>query len=341
MQGRNTGGIEPTTETSQLSPPQFRARARLSPVLLLLGLGLLELLWPSEGSISLLRGSHQAVAQERVPLDENFSGGEQIFIWAAGGVASGLTYFQSDLLKWTAHEPWIGAPAPWEAAISDSLYQGADYQLMNGFPDTFGEKVAPYLAIGWYTGNGFLLGIQGKSLTGSVNADHEAFAFMEAYGLDLALTQLAKISVRRLRPFWALERDVSVPTYDDSYLSFFSGHSSSSFCIAAFVTRDLTDFLVSGPLANAPLPVQVGLGRIVPGAALYGLAGLIAYSRVVDQQHFLTDVLVGSLVGATLGNVVYARHFDLSGTPRRNAVGQSARTRLYASPTQISFQFQW
>lgn len=280
--------------------------------------------------------------QERVSLDENFSQQEQILIWGAGGLASGLLYFQSDLLKWFPHEPWIGAPAPWETAISDSLYQGPDYQLLNGFPDTFGEKLAPYMALGWYTGNGFLLSLQGKSLTGNVNADHEAFAFMEAYGINLALTQLAKVSVRRVRPFWALERDLAVPSDEDSMLSFFSGHSSSSFCIAAFVARDLSDALVSGPLATASVPVQVGLGRVVPGAALYGLAALIAYSRVVDQQHFVTDVLVGSLVGGILGNVVYARHFDWNGAPKRAAMSNArTQTRLTAGPLQVSLQVRW
>jgi membrane-associated phospholipid phosphatase len=63
--------------------------------------------------------------------------------------------------------------------------------------------------------------------------------------------------------------------------SFPSGHSAAAF---AFAT---------------------GVGRVSPIAAapLYGLAALVAYSRVHTGVHYPGDVIVGSLLGVAIGQV--------------------------------------
>src|SRR5260370_976138 len=40
------------------------------------------------------------------------------------------------------------------------------------------------------------------------------------------------------------------------------------------------------------------------------MAGLVTYSRVRAQQHFSSDVLVGSLIGELSAYTVYKRHHD-------------------------------
>jgi membrane-associated phospholipid phosphatase len=74
-----------------------------------------------------------------------------------------------------------------------------------------------------------------------------------------------------------LNRHVRMPVSS----SFPSGHSAAAF---AFAT---------------------GVGRVSPIAAapLYGLAALVAYSRVHTGVHYPGDAIVGSLVGVVLGQV--------------------------------------
>jgi membrane-associated phospholipid phosphatase len=100
-------------------------------------------------------------------------------------------------------------------------------------------------------------------------------------------------------------------------LSFFSGHATSSFTIAAFVNRDLGDWLVVRPLASSHPAVKIVVGRVLPAAGRHGVATLVGVSRIVDQAHYLSDVGVGALVGTAIGNAVSALHFDGLGRPRR------------------------
>src|SRR5260370_18894772 len=42
----------------------------------------------------------------------------------------------------------------------------------------------------------------------------------------------------------------------------------------------------------------------------YGLASLVSVSRVKAHQHFLSDVLVGSVIGNLVAQNIYSRHHD-------------------------------
>jgi membrane-associated phospholipid phosphatase len=102
-----------------------------------------------------------------------------------------------------------------------------------------------------------------------------------AVGVTSAVVNLPlKLATRRARP----DRDTAgvpgqrrVPMPETT--SFPSGHSASAFAFAGAV--------------GASLPVLA-----VP---LRGLAAAVAYSRVHTGVHYLGDVVVGSLIGATIG----------------------------------------
>jgi len=66
--------------------------------------------------------------------------------------------------------------------------------------------------------------------------------------------------------------------------SFPSGHSASAFAFASAVGKEIP--AIGGPLR--------------------GLAGSVAYSRVHSGVHYPTDVIIGSIVGATIGDVTLA-----------------------------------
>lgn len=97
------------------------------------------------------------------------------------------------------------------------------------------------------------------------------------------ITQIAKFSVARGRPFAYYSNDYSSP---DSKLSFFSGHTSYSFAMA----------LSSAMLLSESYPQY--------SAGIYSVSLLIAalpsYLRIAADKHYLTDVLTGAIVGSAI-----------------------------------------
>ena len=102
-----------------------------------------------------------------------------------------------------------------------------------------------------------------------------------AVGINSAVVNLPmKLASRRERPDREAagvpdERHVPMPTST----SFPSGHSASAFAFAGAVAGSIP----------------------VLGAPLRGLAAAVAYSRVHTGVHYPGDVIVGSVVGATIG----------------------------------------
>jgi membrane-associated phospholipid phosphatase len=47
-------------------------------------------------------------------------------------------------------------------------------------------------------------------------------------------------------------------------------------------------------------------GQVSFSLASHLLAGYVGYSRVVDNQHFISDVITGGLIGSVLAAVVYS-----------------------------------
>jgi undecaprenyl-diphosphatase len=100
-------------------------------------------------------------------------------------------------------------------------------------------------------------------------------------GINSAVVNLPmKLASKRERPDREAagvpdERHVPMPTST----SFPSGHSASAFAFAGAVAGSIP----------------------VLGAPLRGLAAAVAYSRVHTGVHYPGDVIVGSVVGATIG----------------------------------------
>lgn len=256
----------------------------------------------------------------RVPVSANFSPIELGL--SAGFMTLGL------VLGWKAEDLSVegprrmSSPGPLDTAVSDALYRGPGAgPFLGGIPDR-SAYVFPAAALLWYGGEGIATAVQGASLTGNPNADHEFHALTEAYGITLFVTQATKLLGGRERPMYALQRQDADSDESQRFLSFFSAHTSSTFVLAAFVTRDLGDWLASRLPDEASTGKRLG-ARIGPGILLYGAAGLVGFSRIVEQDHYLSDVLVGAAVGGTIGNLVYALHFDSSGRPRQRLESSS------------------
>ena len=109
----------------------------------------------------------------------------------------------------------------------------------------------------------------------------------EAAAITTAIMQVSKFTVVRLRPdAWA----GSGSTTANSRMSFFAGHSSTVFAIAASATQ------------VARLRGYAGWKWIA--AASFVGAAASGYFRIASDNHWLTDVVAGAAIGTGVGLAV-------------------------------------
>jgi len=124
----------------------------------------------------------------------------------------------------------------------------------------------------------------------------------QSMAINVALASVAKQLVQRPRPYTYSQKQ-SVRAYakaqgTDAYLSFYSGHAAATFGAAT------TGAYLLGTSNASPALKSFAWG------AGFGVAAMTASLRVRAGKHFYSDVLVGSLVGMTVGYVVPALHAD-------------------------------
>jgi membrane-associated phospholipid phosphatase len=178
-------------------------------------------------------------------------------------------------------------------------------------------------------------------------------AFFESVTSTLALTEMLKVGVGRLRPdfndrlrrYSCVQEDqqlcqnlgspIDASTLIDGQKSFLSGHASLSFAAASYAFLAIGGQLVWGKHSR-----QHGHWRRFLGILLQSTLGLgatyIAASRITDDRHHATDVLAGSALGITMANVFYWQHFNLEGRAR----GQIHAAQI-ASGTGLMYSLRW
>lgn len=122
---------------------------------------------------------------------------------------------------------------------------------------------------------------RGDRETGFANA----LLVVEATSIAMLIDTGVKYAVGRARPYVVLGHSTAA-THDDN-LSFFSGHTTFAFAVAA----SSSTLLLS---QHAP-------GAEWMSAATFVAAGTIGYLRMAAEQHYLTDVLAGAAVGTVVG----------------------------------------
>lgn len=118
----------------------------------------------------------------------------------------------------------------------------------------------------------------------------------ETLTANLLLNGLSKPAFRRPRPYtygWP-EKDDANP--QDRNLSFYSGHSSTAFAAA-----------LAGSLLYAESAPDRAAKLVVWGTEL-AFAGATANLRVRAGKHYYSDVVVGAMVGSSLGILVPVVH---------------------------------
>ena len=74
-----------------------------------------------------------------------------------------------------------------------------------------------------------------------------------------------------------------------TYHSFPSGHTITAFSMATVIAKEYSD-------------------RKWVGITSYGLASLVGLSRIGLDQHWASDIFIGSLLGYAIGNFKYKNH---------------------------------
>ena len=165
-------------------------------------------------------------------------------------------------------------------------------------------------------GDAGLAGVFGLRLLVNVGSDlaggdvtsedyHRTFWFYKSLVYTYSLTALTKDLVERERPDGSDNQ------------SFFSGHSSASFCAASYLSLELNDWYDRWEVTRSDDGLRSTL-KVGTDVALYAGATYVAYSRLHDEKHYFSDVAVGAVVGTIVGNLMYRWHWTSDGSPRLN-----------------------
>ena len=185
------------------------------------------------------------------------------------------------------------AVAPIDKSLADYL-QGAPQT--NRFFRRVSRIVENIAQPGAYLIGGALYGV-GKL------GGNERMADLELHGTEaiiagLLVTNIIKISAGRQRPYVDLDKPHDFGFMRgwnrEQYRSFPSGHALIGFAAAAAVTDETRRWWPKSVWYIGPL--------------MYGGAGLIALSRMYDNKHWASDVMIGGLIGTFAGLKVVKYH---------------------------------
>ena len=128
--------------------------------------------------------------------------------------------------------------------------------------------------------------------TGNKKAREVGFLGAEAILHSQIVTFVIKSATQRERPLDFQTNRSGGTGFGGGGDSFPSGHSSGSFALATVFAYEYGHD-----------------HRWVPFAS-YGLASLVAASRLSGQKHWMSDIFVGSTIGFLVGRYVYKTHHD-------------------------------
>jgi membrane-associated phospholipid phosphatase len=135
-----------------------------------------------------------------------------------------------------------------------------------------------------------LLYLYGR-LSGQDRARQTALLSLESVAVSGGITGTLKYLCHKQRPSLDGPEDIpwSGPGLSASHVSFPSGHSACAFAIGTIVASEYGD-------------------RPFVRLLAYGAAALCAFSRLNDNAHYLSDVIVGSAIGHFSAETVLSRY---------------------------------
>ena len=135
----------------------------------------------------------------------------------------------------------------------------------------------------------------------------------ETLTASFLLTNITKNIVGRRRPSYAHYPD---DERLDANKSFPSGHTSISFAIATYSSLYALDYFENS---------EKKTGSLIYATASHLLAAYVGYTRIIDNRHFLSDVIAGGLLGSGVAWLVYEyQQRNITSEKLTNDVSRSA-----------------
>jgi membrane-associated phospholipid phosphatase len=138
----------------------------------------------------------------------------------------------------------------------------------------------------------------------------DAVVYSEVMAIDTALVSVTKVIVQRPLPLVYAMQSPGLIDSPNGYRSFYSGHTTT--VVAALSAGAMNYTLRHGDSA---------WNRTWPWLTTALVGGSVAVERVLAGRHFITDVVVGAAVGATVGTLV--PFFHSRGAPGRIGIAPS------------------
>jgi membrane-associated phospholipid phosphatase len=141
----------------------------------------------------------------------------------------------------------------------------------------------------------------GGHLFGSERAKRTALMGVESFVITGIFTEAIKHISHKHRPASGDLENIlwDGPGLTRANLSFPSGHAASAFAVATVVATQYRETVIVPPLA-------------------YGAAAMCAYSRLNDNAHWMSDVLLGSAIGYFTAKAVTGLHGSDTYRPKGN-----------------------
>ena len=236
----------------------------------------------------------------------------------------------------------VGGNFVWEKQSSFPAYSGVprvafeDLNFLDGGA-VFGynkmlDKASTIVTMGLLAAPGVYSLLKGDDMWGY------GLMYLETIAMTYGLKELAKNLVVRERPYvYGGAQGGNAPSEEfsngDYCRSFPSGHTALAFASATFLTM-----VMSFDDADSPWRIPACIGS-------YAVALGVAASRVLSGNHYVTDILVGALIGAACGAVVPLLHLGSlgadSGSSNSSSSANSNTASFGISPTGVAFGFSF
>jgi membrane-associated phospholipid phosphatase len=170
--------------------------------------------------------------------------------------------------------------------------------------NAFDRVTAGYWSEAWQYTSSTVLALEGAGAAAVLFTDegfwrglNDTVIVGEASLASVAVGSMIALAVKRPRPFlYGDKAPANVRLTSDAGLSFVSSHATVSFAI---LTSTVLAMHRLHPRSRAPWIVLA-----VGGAA----ASFVGVARVLGGMHFITDIVGGSVVGASIGVLLPALH---------------------------------
>ena len=180
----------------------------------------------------------------------------------------------------------------------------------NATNNVYAENFSDLLLYGVFVG--------GIPLTSFYMKNYNLFLInIEILSINGLVTNFVKYATNRQRPYSFYDPNNSD---NESYKSFFSGHTSTAFALGTSTAKMLAKY------------TDINQRSIWIGTL--GLATATGYFRIAADKHYFTDVLTGAIVGSFIGSLC----FDwLDGKYKIQKHPGKISTAISYTPNQINF----